>query len=85
MQEGEISTERQTENQTAKQPELQPEHQQNNENKLLKFVKKTRCVASRFVLLSLRRSSFRRIKNISAISILKRLHVCFPCRRRCAR
>ena len=47
MQEGEISTERQTENQTAKQPELQPERQQNNENKLLKFVKKNAvcCIA----------------------------------------
>lgn len=47
MQEGEISTERQTENQTAKQPELPPEHQQNNENKLLKFVKKNAvcCIA----------------------------------------
>ena len=47
MQEGEISTERQTENQTAKQPELQPEHLQNNENKLLKFVKKNAvcCIA----------------------------------------
>ena len=46
MQEGEISTERQTENQTAKQPELPPE-QQNNENKLLKFVKKNAvcCIA----------------------------------------
>ena len=47
MQEGEISTERQTENQTAKQPELPPEHPQNNENKLLKFVKKNAvcCIA----------------------------------------
>ena len=47
MQEGEISTERQTEDQTAKQPELQPERQQNNENKLLKFVKKNAvcCIA----------------------------------------
>lgn len=51
MHEGEISTERQTENQTAKQPELPPElppeHPQNNENKLLKFVKKNAvcCIA----------------------------------------
>lgn len=46
MQEGEISTERQIENQTAKQPALPPE-QQNNENKLLKFVKKNAvcCIA----------------------------------------
>ena len=46
MHEGEISTERQTEDQTAKQPALQPE-QKNNENKLLKFVKKNAvcCIA----------------------------------------
>lgn len=47
MQDGEISTERQTENQTAKPPELPPVHPQNNENKLLKFVKKNAvcCIA----------------------------------------